>query len=159
MAAKVFKSLDSVGPSVGINFSKYEKVTAKITGTDAPKPFVSFEELNLHRHMIANIKQCKYTTPTPVQKFGIPAVLAGRDLMACAQTGSGKTASFLVPIIDMAMKQGLNINSGKRIMRDESLKPFCLIIAPTRELAIQIFNESRKFAFGTGIRPCVVYGG
>ncbi|KAI3632392.1 hypothetical protein MIR68_009498 [Amoeboaphelidium protococcarum] len=142
----------------GINFSKYENIKAKVTGKNAPSPISNFEELGLHKHVLENIRKCKYKVPTPVQKYGIPVVMSGRDMMACAQTGSGKTASFLVPIINEAIKQGLN-RASNRPAKGEAHTPFCLVIAPTRELAIQIFKEACKFSFSTGIRACVVYGG
>lgn len=67
---------------------------------------------------------------------------------------SGKTAAFLIPIINRAMELGLHTKTERGRAR-----PFCLILAPTRELACQIFDETRKFAYRTGIRPCVCYGG
>lgn len=77
--------------------------------------------------------------------------------LACAQTGSGKTAAFLLPMLSKAMEDGLNTTtaSGYRA----KIKPFAVILAPTRELACQIFDEARKFSYRTGVRPCVVYGG
>ncbi|MCL4152062.1 UNVERIFIED_CONTAM: hypothetical protein GTU68_014653 [Idotea baltica] len=70
--------------------------------------------------------------------------MSGRDLMGCAQTGSGKTAAFLLPILHYVL---------------DPVKPTALIMSPTRELAIQIFNEARKFAIGAVVKVCLVYGG
>jgi len=102
----------------------------------------------------ANIKRLKYTKPTPVQKYSIPIGLKGRDLMACAQTGSGKTAAFCFPIIAQIINSGAEPSPYSR-----NAFPLALILAPTRELARQIYEEARKFAYQTGIRPVVVYGG
>uniref|UniRef100_A0A663FAI0 RNA helicase n=1 Tax=Aquila chrysaetos chrysaetos TaxID=223781 RepID=A0A663FAI0_AQUCH len=101
-----------------------------------------------------NIAKAGYSKLTPVQKYSIPIILAGRDLMACAQTGSGKTAAFLLPIVAHMMRNGVTASSFK-----EQQEPECIIVAPTRELINQIFLEARKFVYGTCIRPVVIYGG
>ena len=77
----------------GINFQKYEHIPVEVTGRDPVKGVNTFEEANLHEVCYENIRRAKYTKPTPVQKHAIPVILAKRDLMACAQTGSGKTVS------------------------------------------------------------------
>ena len=74
--------------------------------------------------------------------------------MACAQTGSGKTAAFLLPVIQKIMETGASDSAGKSYAA-----PQCVIITPTRELAIQIKDESRKFAMGSAVKSVVVYGG
>ena len=74
-----------------------------------------------------------YKVPTPVQKYGIPIIMAGRDVMACAQTGSGKTAAFLLPIIHKLVESGAECGAG-----DSAASPQCVVITPTRELAIQV---------------------
>uniref|UniRef100_A0A8C9N5E6 RNA helicase n=1 Tax=Serinus canaria TaxID=9135 RepID=A0A8C9N5E6_SERCA len=104
--------------------------------------------------LTVNIAKAGYSKPTPVQKYSIPIILAGRDLMACAQTGSGKTAAFLVPVVAQMMRDGVTASSFK-----EQQEPECIITAPTRELINQIFLEARKFVYGTCIRPVVIYGG
>ena len=106
---------------------------------------------------MGNIALSKFNRPTPVQKYSIPIGYAGRDLMACAQTGSGKTGGFLFPVIAQMTKRGaLPVPEGAR--RGVAF-PNTLLLAPTRELAIQIFDEARKFTYRTGVRPVVVYGG
>ena len=85
-----------------------------------------------------NIESANYTKPTPVQKYAIPVIMAKRDLMACAQTGSGKTAAFLVPILNQILENGpvaggQNFNYGRR-----KQFPLALVLAPTRELATQV---------------------
>uniref|UniRef100_A0A8C0F2Q7 RNA helicase n=1 Tax=Bubo bubo TaxID=30461 RepID=A0A8C0F2Q7_BUBBB len=106
------------------------------------------------RTLKVNIAKAGYSKLTPVQKYSIPIILAGRDLMACAQTGSGKTVAFLLPIVAQMMRDGVTASSFK-----EQQEPECIIVAPTRELINQIFLEARKFVYGTCIRPVVIYGG
>jgi ATP-dependent RNA helicase DDX3X len=88
--------------------------------------------------------------------------MGGRDLMACAQTGSGKTGGFLFPILSQAFINGPSpapAGSGANFGRQRKAYPTSLILAPTRELVSQIYDESRKFAYRSWVRPCVVYGG
>jgi ATP-dependent RNA helicase DDX3X len=97
-----------------------------------------------------------------VQKYSIPIVMGGRDLMACAQTGSGKTGGFLFPILSQAFQSGPSpapASAGGGFGRQRKAYPTSLILAPTRELVSQIYEESRKFAYRSWVRPCVVYGG
>ena len=103
---------------------------------------------------MANVARCKYTNPTPVQRYSIPIGVAGRDLMACAQTGSGKTAAFCFPIISNILRSGAQPTG-----RSRKAFPLALILSPTRELSSQIHDEARKFTYQVGIRPVVVYGG
>ena len=80
--------------AAGINFSKYDEIPVEVTGRDPPGHISAFSECNFFETTQKNIEKCNYTHPTPVQKYAIPIIMQGRDLMACAQTGSGKTASF-----------------------------------------------------------------
>merc|ERR1712072_1093411 len=114
----------------------------------------TFESMGLREHLLGNIKKSGYLKPTPIQKTAFPCIMANRDLMGCAQTGSGKTAAFLVPIIHKILEDGADPHTG-----EEPQKPEAIVVAPTRELAIQITNEARKFANGTVVRPVVAYGG
>lgn len=72
---------------------KLDDIEVKVTGENVPQPISSFESSGLRPHLIENIKKSGYTKPTPIQKYSIPIIINGRDLMACAQTGSGKTVS------------------------------------------------------------------
>ena len=150
------------GENTGINFDAYEDIPVEVTGNDAPEAITSFKELEsqMTKEVMANIERCKFTKPTPVQKHAIPIALAGRDLMACAQTGSGKTAAFSFPIIGGMLKMGPQAPppSGPP-GRSRRGYPMALIMSPTRELTSQIHNEIRKFTYRTGIKPVVVYGG
>ncbi|KAJ8891720.1 hypothetical protein PR048_004249 [Dryococelus australis] len=96
-----------------------------------------------------NIALARYDKPTPVQKYAIPIIIDRRDVMACAQTGSGKTAAFLVPILNQMYERGPQQVSSKVSNGYGRRKqyPLGLVLAPTRELATQIFDEARKFAY------------
>lgn len=147
----------------GINFSNYDDIPVEASGHDVPDPVLQFTNPPLDDHLLTNIKLASYKTPTPVQKYSIPIVMGGRDLMACAQTGSGKTGGFLFPILSQAFINGpSNLptqGQGAMGFRSRKALPTSLILAPTRELVSQIYDEGRKFAYRSWVRPCVVYGG
>ncbi|KAH8549613.1 P-loop containing nucleoside triphosphate hydrolase protein [Umbelopsis sp. PMI_123] len=149
----------------GINFEKYDDIPVEASGTDVPEPITQFTSPPLDQHLLSNIDLARYTTPTPVQKYSIPIVEAGRDLMACAQTGSGKTAGFLFPLLSKLFTDGpiasLPPQEGNRpsYLRTRKAYPSVIILSPTRELTCQIYDEARKFAYRSWVRPCVVYGG
>ncbi|KAI9149276.1 ATP-dependent RNA helicase DED1 [Paramyrothecium foliicola] len=146
----------------GINFEKYDDIPVEASGHDVPEPVLQFTTPPLDEHLCRNIELARYKIPTPVQKYSIPIVSNGRDLMACAQTGSGKTGGFLFPILSQAFLNGpspLPPNAAGQFGRQRKAYPTSLILAPTRELVSQIYEESRKFAYRSWVRPCVVYGG
>jgi len=126
-----------------------------------PEPITTFTNPPLDDHLISNIELAGYKVPTPVQKYSVPIVMSGRDLMACAQTGSGKTGGFLFPILSQAFQTGPSSNVPQQggFARQRKATPTSLILAPTRELVSQIYDEARKFAYRSWVRPCVVYGG
>ncbi|MCC6347553.1 MAG: DEAD/DEAH box helicase [Nitrospirales bacterium] len=107
---------------------------------------MEFQTFNLHPHVAAGVAAAGFSTPTPIQAQAIPPVLTGRDLMGLAQTGTGKTAAFALPILHRLM------HGGRRHVR-------ALIIAPTRELAEQINEAIRSLGQKTGLRSVTVYGG
>ena len=147
----------------GINFSNYDDIPVEASGQEVPEPVLQFTNPPLDEHLLTNIQLASYKTPTPVQKYSIPIVMAGRDLMACAQTGSGKTGGFLFPILSQAYIHGPSnmapSQAGGMGYRSRKALPTSLILAPTRELVSQIYDEARKFAYRSWVRPCVVYGG
>ena len=120
---------------------------------------MQFEEVKLTEIIRSNISLARYDKPTPVQKYAIPIILAGRDVMACAQTGSGKTAAFLVPILNQIFERGPVVSANSASQRSYGRRkqyPLALVLAPTRELATQIYDEAKKFAYRSRVRPCVV---
>ncbi|KAI8087698.1 P-loop containing nucleoside triphosphate hydrolase protein [Gilbertella persicaria] len=148
----------------GINFDKYDNIPVEVVGHDPSDALTTFEDTQLDNHLRTNIQLARYKVPTPVQKHSVPIVLKGNDLMACAQTGSGKTAGFLFPILSAMFSRGPKpdpqeppIKKGYQSYRKSY--PQALILVPTRELASQIFNEARKFCYRSYVRPCVAYGG
>lgn len=155
---------DPTKQQTGINFEKYDDIPVEASGQGVPEPVTRFTNPPLDEHLLSNIELSGYKVPTPVQKYSIPIVMGGRDLMACAQTGSGKTGGFLFPILAQAFKNGPSPTPGQQsggygYGRQRKAYPTSLILAPTRELVSQIFEEARKFAYRSWVRPCVVYGG
>jgi len=142
------------GITSGINFSKYADIPIKVSGENAPPGINSFQSAGLRQILVDNITKSGYRVPTPVQKRTIPIVMAGRDVMACAQTGSGKTAAFLLPIIHKLIEEQADAKGGAACQ-----EPQCVVITPTRELAIQIKDEARKFSHGSMVKSVVAYGG
>ncbi|XP_064167922.1 putative ATP-dependent RNA helicase an3 isoform X2 [Anguilla rostrata] len=155
------------GSNTGINFEKYDDIPVDATGNNCPPHIESFHDVDMGEIIMGNINLTRYTRPTPVQKHAIPIIKSKRDLMACAQTGSGKTAAFLLPVLSqiytdgpgeaMQAMKGSGQENGKYGRRKQF--PLSLVLAPTRELALQIYDEARKFAYRSKVRPCVVYGG
>lgn len=121
--------------NTGINFDAYEDIPVETSGDNVPPPVNTFAEIDLGEALNQNIRRCKYVKPTPVQRHTIPISLAGRDLMACAQTGSGKTAAFCFPIISGIMR-GQPVQRPPRGVR--TVYPLALVLSPTRELSMQV---------------------
>lgn len=111
---------------------------------------MTFQELNLPSALLRALRDKEYEQPTPIQVQAIPAALEGRDILGTAQTGTGKTAAFALPILANMMRRPL---SG----RERPVR--ALILTPTRELALQIDESFRDYANYTSLRSCVVFGG
>ncbi|WP_449431066.1 DEAD/DEAH box helicase [Pseudomonas putida] len=111
---------------------------------------MNFAKLGLIEPLLRTLQQLDYTTPTPVQAQAIPAVLAGRDLMAAAQTGTGKTAGFALPVLQRLALEGEKVASN-------SIR--ALVLVPTRELAEQVHNNVREYAENLPLSTYAVYGG
>lgn len=133
---------------------KLTDIEVNVSGDKVPDPITSFENSGLRPLLLENVKKSGYTKPTPIQKYAIPIISNGRDLMGCAQTGSGKTAAFLLPIIDKLMEE-----QSSPITEGYTAQPNVVIISPTRELAIQIYDQARKFAYNTIVKIVLCYGG
>jgi ATP-dependent RNA helicase RhlE len=115
----------------------------------SPEPrsvLLNFEQFSLDRRIAAGVKSVGYTTPTPIQKKAIPMILRGRDIIGLAQTGTGKTAAFVLPIL-------------QHLLQGPRGKVRALIVAPTRELAEQTHQEIVKLGRNTKIRSVTIYGG
>jgi ATP-dependent RNA helicase RhlE len=104
-----------------------------------------FSSFGLHPDLLRGVQEMGFSTPTPIQQQAIPPVLEGRDLLACAMTGSGKTAAFLLPII-------------QRLLATPRRGTRALILTPTRELAAQIEEHLRGLAAHTKIRGASAWG-
>ncbi|MEG1617541.1 MAG: DEAD/DEAH box helicase [Bacteroidales bacterium] len=113
---------------------------------------MTFKELNMAEPILKALGKAGYETPTPIQQEAIPFILNNNDLLACAQTGTGKTAAFSLPLIQlMAENQRTNVK-GKRPIS-------ALILTPTRELAIQIGECIKTYSQFTTLRHCIIFGG
>jgi len=121
-----------------------------VEGNDVPKPVRSFEEASFPEYVIKEILEAGYKKPTPIQAQGWPVALTGRDMVGLAETGSGKTAAFVLPSI-------VHINAQPILQSGDG--PIALVIAPTRELAVQILNECNKFGHTSNIKTTCIYGG
>ena len=107
---------------------------------------MNFTDLELKEPILSAVNKAKYETPSPIQEKAIPVMLEGKDIVACAQTGTGKTAAFALPILNkLEYKKKHQIRA--------------LVLTPTRELAVQIFENFKKFGRYLKLRACCVYGG
>ena len=107
---------------------------------------MNFTDLELKEPILSAVSKAKYETPSPIQERAIPVMLEGKDIIACAQTGTGKTAAFALPILNkLEYKKKHQIRA--------------LVLTPTRELAVQIFENFKKFGRYLKLRACCVYGG
>ncbi|MBL4623622.1 MAG: DEAD/DEAH box helicase [Flavobacteriales bacterium] len=107
---------------------------------------MKFEEFKLHEQLLEGLGYMGFEDATPIQEAAIPKILSGKDLIGCAQTGTGKTAAFILPVLHkLASKKAKGLNT--------------LVICPTRELAIQIEQEIQGFAYFTGATSLAIYGG
>jgi ATP-dependent RNA helicase RhlE len=113
---------------------------------------MSFAELELSETLLRAVREAEYEVATPIQTAAIPPLLAGRDLVGCAQTGTGKTAAFALPTLQRLSTQG-------SAPRERGRKIRCLVLAPTRELASQIGDSFRTYGRYTGLRHTVIFGG
>jgi ATP-dependent RNA helicase RhlE len=111
---------------------------------------MSFVALNLSESLLRAVREAQYHTATPIQVEAIPPIIAGRDLLGCAQTGTGKTAAFALPTLQRLCDR----------IPSERFRPIrTLVLAPTRELASQIADSFRTYGRYTGLRHAVIFGG
>lgn len=111
---------------------------------------MTFSDLKLIKPLVLALDKIGYTTPTPIQQQSIPAILEGRDIFGCAQTGTGKTAAFALPILQL-------LDSNKENNKQRSIK--ALILAPTRELALQISESFKDYGYNLRLSHTTIFGG
>ncbi|KAF5342497.1 hypothetical protein D9611_001691 [Ephemerocybe angulata] len=122
----------------------------RVQGRSVPRPVTSFDEVGFPDYLMTSIRAQGFPAPTPIQCQAWPMALSGRDVVAIAQTGSGKTISFALPAM-------LHINAQPLLAPGDG--PIALVLAPTRELAVQIQQECTKFGSNSRIRNTAIYGG
>jgi len=124
-----------------------ESLNAHIEGRKPhPKPVMSFDKVGMPEDLLKSVMGAGFDAPTPIQSIGWPTALSGRDMVGIAQTGSGKTLAYLLPgIVHIAAQPPLRPGDG----------PIGMILAPTRELAMQIHSEVMRFTEGSRIRSTV----
>ncbi|KRZ30018.1 ATP-dependent RNA helicase DED1, partial [Trichinella pseudospiralis] len=140
-------------------------VKVELTGENLPEPVEEFQCMGFHGKIMNNLEKLGIQVPTAVQKYSIPLVLAGRDVMTCAETGSGKTVAFLAPVFHHILSSP-NENYQTR-MEPSAIGPrahiqsfpLALVLAPTRELSRQIFKAAICLGRGTAIHTAILHGG
>lgn len=142
-AAKASKKAPAAATSTAATSTAEESQT--LAQREAATSDIAFADLGLSERMLASLQRAGYARPTPIQQQAVPLALKGRDLMGLAQTGTGKTAAFTIPIIERLM-------GGPKRTR-------ALVLTPTRELCQQVETSVRKYGEGTGLDVVSVYGG
>ena len=151
---------DSIEKSTHIHiFLKDKEITDETSNLPS-----SFKDIDFHPLLKKNLIKMKYNQMTPIQKVIIPYILNKKDCLGCAETGSGKTVAFLAPIISLLLKDGPPLEDKEYLKQNSKYSnscsyPVCIILVPTRELAEQIYIESRKLLYKTGIVVTKCYGG
>ncbi|KAF7670374.1 hypothetical protein LDENG_00228450 [Lucifuga dentata] len=133
-----------------VNAYRLELEGITVKGKGCPKPIKTWVQCGVSMKILNAMKKHSYEKPTPIQAQAIPAIMSGRDLIGIAKTGSGKTIAFLLPMFRHIMDQR---------PLEESEGPISVIMTPTRELALQITKECKKFSKPLGLRVVCVYGG
>ncbi|KAL0435481.1 UNVERIFIED_CONTAM: DEAD-box ATP-dependent RNA helicase 41 [Sesamum radiatum] len=124
------------------------KLEISVRGDRVPEPILSFGSCNLHQKLLQNLEAAGYEMPTPVQMQAIPSALVGRSMLVLAETGSGKTCSFLVPIVSYCTK-----------VKNNPQKPLAMVLTPTRELCIQVEEQAKVLGKGLPFKTALVVGG
>lgn len=112
---------------------------------------MQFKELNVIQPILKALEKENYAVPTPIQEKAIPCILSGRDLIGCAQTGTGKTAAFAIPTLQLLSENRTPSTADRKIR--------ALVVTPTRELALQIYESFCTYGKYTKLRSCVIFGG
>ncbi|PIN08893.1 ATP-dependent RNA helicase [Handroanthus impetiginosus] len=124
------------------------KLEISLRGNNVLEPILSFGSCNLPQKLLQNLEAAGYEMPTPVQMQTIPSALAGQSMLVSAETGSGKTCSFLVPIVSYCAKLKRNLQ-----------KPLAMVLTPTRELCIQVEEQAKLLGKGLPFKTALVVGG
>lgn len=112
----------------------------------------TFNDYNLHTNILKVLEEIGFSTPTPIQQMAIPSIIEGKDLIACAQTGTGKTAAFMLPILHLLAQEPREVPN--------TSSPFVLILVPTRELAMQVAEEAKRYTKHLPlIKTVCIFGG
>ncbi|XP_041673088.1 probable ATP-dependent RNA helicase DDX17 [Cheilinus undulatus] len=130
------------------DYRRKKEITVR--GSGCPKPIISFHQAQFPQYVMDVLVQQNFKEPTPIQAQGFPLALSGRDMVGIAQTGSGKTLSYLLPAI-------VHINHQPYLERGDG--PICLVLAPTRELAQQVQQVAYDYGKSSRIKSTCVYGG
>ncbi|KAL6007040.1 DEAD-box ATP-dependent RNA helicase 14 [Asimina triloba] len=146
-STRMLGNLDVTGGSSAESYRRQHEITIK--GDDVPAPLMTFHSTGFPLEILREVRQAGFSAPTPIQAQSWPIALKGRDIVAVAKTGSGKTLGYLIPGFIHLKRQGKNSKMG----------PTVLILSPTRELATQIQNEAEKFGRSSRISCTCLYGG
>lgn len=146
------EELNKIGQ--GINFDRFDRIEVDVKGATI-KPVDQFSDLISSELLLTNVAKAGYKKMTPIQRYTIPALAQGHDLVGCAQTGSGKTAAFLLPVLQTI----LNETDLASQYGEDTQRPHCIIMAPTRELAKQTFIEGLKLSKDSMVKCQCIYGG
>lgn len=142
--------------SDGFASSKQEslrkRLAISVSRGPVPEPILTFTSCGLTQKLVENIEAAGYEMPTPVQMQSIPAALAGQSLLVSAETGSGKTGSYLIPILNHCVKA--NVKQPQSVQR-----PLAIVLTPTRELCIQVEEQAKLFGKGLPFKTALVVGG
>uniref|UniRef100_A0AC35GAJ4 Helicase ATP-binding domain-containing protein n=1 Tax=Panagrolaimus sp. PS1159 TaxID=55785 RepID=A0AC35GAJ4_9BILA len=130
-----------------------DDATITVVGVKGDRRCEKWTEMNFDDQLLINIKKCGFIWPRKVQEAVLPFAAEGYDVQCQSETGTGKTASYLIPIIDNLIKEKQKLGNLRKGA------PYCIIISPTREFTEQIFQEARKLANETGISVVAAYGG
>lgn len=141
----------------------YREAHAIKVAEGTPDPIVRFEDAPFPKKLVAALLKQGYAAPSPIQAQAWPCAVQGRDVVAVAKTGSGKTCGFLLPALAKIVKQGPSAAPDMEMVdgrfRPAAVVPAAIVLAPTRELAIQIGDECQKFCPAAGAKVVTLYGG
>lgn len=128
------------------NLNRFEGIQVTVSDDMFTTPLGSFEEAGLGEDLMSKVVKMKYHQPTPIQKYCMPIIMAGKDLIACSQTGSGKSAAFILPIVNQLLNGETEFQPQEAIRGQRTQEPLVLVLSPTRELCVQLYQHFRLFS-------------